>query len=315
MTSLAALSEAAEGLRPTFIVGAARSGTSFFYRNLLAQPDFSVTVPHQGDLLRESKLFRHLPAMERFGGEEPYDLWSFMARDEERYRTFCEAIAPHAAAFAGLKRRTTPTTKAAGFFVAEWDAVPVADVVRAYFGLAREARGCVRLVEKTPQHIFYADELVKAFPDCRMIYMRRHPVDVYASYVKREGLARRGRWGSVSPDAFAAIYRTQFEHVAGAAQRWPDHLLVIAYEDFVTEPHACLERVSAFVDVEIDPERVGREDAEAMASFTRNPVLFGEIVERTKQWDDFLTEEIAADLERSLDDIMVAWEYPSRLGS
>jgi Sulfotransferase family len=67
-------------------------------------------------------------------------------------------------------------------------------VLRSYF-FAWQARGCPRLVEKTPTNIRRLPKLARTFPAGRFLYIHRHPVDVFTSYRRR---------AAVDPDAAGA---------------------------------------------------------------------------------------------------------------
>jgi hypothetical protein len=101
----------------------------------------------------------------------------------------------------------------------------------------------------------YADQILSAYPDARMIHMLRDPRDRYAGSLQLwpGGKARAGgaaaRW----------LYTT------GLAQRnlkkHSGRYIVVRFEDLVAQPEKTLRTVCAFLDEKFDPRMLSMEGA------------------------------------------------------
>ena len=129
--------------RPVFIVGEARSGTSILYRTLQKHSSFR---PLRANLV-ETEIFSHLRRTFMFGPSYPGSLVRFMLDDEAAYREFLESIR--------IIRLISLLAVGVNFaFRDRSDVIWYANLnhllLRTYFFHAARARGCRRLVEKTP---------------------------------------------------------------------------------------------------------------------------------------------------------------------
>lgn len=113
--------------------------------------------------------------------------------------------------------------------MAEWD------------GLAAEA-GKSRWIEKTPPNIFQIARFLKMRPAARFILMLRDGRDVVCSLRYRVGYAnfsdRLDRW----------IY----DNLAGMPFWDHPQVMIVRYEDLVTEPHPTLQAICTFLGVTYD---------------------------------------------------------------
>lgn len=115
------------------------------------------------------------------------------------------------------------------------------------------------LVEKTPANDYYASWLFTYFPEAKLVQVVRDPRAVYASRQKR--LLRRYPEHTKS-------FRLVNEWNRSARQRFeyknqPERFLSVRYEDLVNDPRPVLERVCAFIGVDVaqlslTPTRAGR---------------------------------------------------------
>ena len=67
-------------------------------------------------------------------------------------------------------------------------------VLRSFYYFAGIAREPNRLVEKSPGNLSHSMKLILAFPNSKLLYIYRHPIDVYTSYVKRSIIEPNARW-------------------------------------------------------------------------------------------------------------------------
>jgi hypothetical protein len=72
-------------------------------------------------------------------------------------------------------------------------------------------RASQRVLEKTPRHVEHIDKLFHCFPKAQMLYIHRHPVDVYSSYVRRGQIDPKADWrGSLWRISARNTVATQF---------------------------------------------------------------------------------------------------------
>ncbi len=120
-----------------------------------------------------------------------------------------------------------------------------------------EMRGKRRVGAKFPLHYSYVDDLLRWFPDCKLIHTTRNPKAVYASqaskYAKNDynRLAR----GWIRFQQFVHI-NIQTSWTARVHQRLQDHpnYCLVRYEDVVGNPEEELRRICSFANLEFDAE-------------------------------------------------------------
>jgi hypothetical protein len=121
-------------------------------------------------------------------------------------------------------------------------------------------------LEKTPSHVFHAEEILRCIPKAKLIHITRDPRDVLASKKTRRATV----WDS---DRYSPEMRS-FKHLekaydpvldtlswksairAGqeAARQDPDRVYTIRYEDLVREPEKQVHKLSKFIGLEFQPQ-------------------------------------------------------------
>ncbi|HEX5017085.1 MAG TPA: sulfotransferase [Actinomycetes bacterium] len=305
MTSTDQLAQASERLRsasPVFIVGHPRSGTSMLFAALLGHPSFQTRAMD----LHESQIMRRLATAFAWNDTRPRQLLGFMLGNRDEYGAFL-AETEH------LRRSTLLTAPAAvplrgRIPLSVWKRQKLHLVVRSYFSHAWTARGCHRLVDKSPRHVPHIERLQVVSPNCKMLFIARHPVDTLASYRSRAKRDPNARWAHVSPKKFMKIYR---EGVGGALQarkRSDAALLITRYEDFTLAPTAEFERICTFLDepfVEGSLEGSTGTHLKARAS----SLLYGPVAMNKSHWKAEVDTATAQQVERELSDLMHLMEY------
>jgi hypothetical protein len=184
-------------------------------------------------------------------------------------------------------------------------------LVLTAFRYAAAARQAERLLEKTPNHALYLPEIAATFPDARVIWIHRHPVDVFASYRRRgeteieKGITTReeNRWLKVTPGVFCERHREFTNALRAAAGGGDLPLRLQSYEAFTADPAENFAGLCRFLDVPFtkDPVSGGSSDIED----PRDPLLSAPIRTETKDWAKYLSGEecrliegeLAADLD------------------
>lgn len=286
--------DAAKRGSPVFIVGGRRSGSSLLYRALQQHPSFRLERPH----LVESHVFGHVAQTHRFEIGKPPSLWTFMVFDEARYRDFLEQLR----AVRLLHRLTAPIGRRLSHRPATaWSFVNRHHVVaREYFARAWLARGCTRLVEKTPTNVPHAAKLVAAFPRAQLLYISRHPVETYASYRRRLSADPEATWARITVDEFCRYYETETHLLRRHVERGL-RLRLIRYEDLTRDPEPTMRSLLDFLGESFDPVTL---EPYARAATPWDPQLGGEISVPSGDWRRHLEPHEARLIEGRLADAL-----------
>lgn len=284
---------------PVFIVGAPRSGTTLLYRILQKHPAFAGRRVN----LAETHIIELLPRLFLFRRDHPKSLIRYMLGDHAAYEQFLRTILPLRVVNGAL----SPVNQVLRPQWAPWWWTRVnaaAPVLRSFFFYAREARGVDRIVEKTPKHWRYLNVLLHAFPRCRMLYVVRHPVDQFSSF-RRRAADERASWARMRVEVFCRRYSRSTTTAVRAAQNALP-LDILRYEDLTASPEETMTQVFATLDVPFVP---GALEGDASIKRRAEPLVVGPIVERTKDWREYLTESQAAEIEERLSPLMELFGY------
>ncbi len=286
---------------PVFIVGEARSGTSILYRTLQKHSSFRPRTPS----LVETDIFVHLRRTFMFGPRYPEALLRYMLGDRQAYDAFLHSIT--------AARVVSAVSAGVNFVVRDrlawlWYVNLNHLVLRSYFFHAARARGCRRLVEKTPTNWRYLDRLVGAFPRARLLYIHRHPIDVYASYRRRAAVDPHAGWADLAWQEFTVRYEASSRRILQWRVQGHRNLHLVRYEDFVREPALTFRGICEFLGEPFEPSAV-EEPAPDLARWRVDPHLWGTIVESTKRWQDYVEPTEAASIQRRLASTMQALGY------
>jgi hypothetical protein len=278
-----------------FIVGAPRSGSSILYRTLLKHPSFSV----EGDealQLAESAVLEALGSAPRWKAPRPPRLWLFFLRDEEGYGRFLDDVK----AITAGSEATHPEGKP------PW----AKDVLEVFVEHASEVRRCHRLVEKTPTHIDRAEWLLDSLPTARLLFVHRHPLETYTSYLRRAEVDQRATWAKLTIEEFAAVYRTHTRKAQHLAATHPDRFLTVGYERLTHHPRRELEGICEYLGETFSDDLL-QEANPNLGRSTNDPHLFGPITAKTKEWSDFVDTAVARLVEAKTREAADSWGYGS----
>lgn len=295
---LLGISREMRAARPVFIVGEARSGTSILYRTLMKHPSFR---SHHANLV-ETDILAHRRRVFMFGRSYPVSLRRYMLENERAYRSFLETIrVVRIVSALALPINFVFRRPAMWLFYVNLNHL----MLRAYFFYARRARGCQRLVEKTPTNTPHVAALSKTFPNGRLLYIHRHPVDVFSSYRRRGQADPHAEWArALTPDRFCRNYEESTNRVLDWVASGRRNLLMIPYEGFVGAPLEEFARLCEFLEEAFDPSAVEESDPHP-GRWRGDPHLWGEIVPITKRWQDYVSvpeaEFIQARLARTME--------------
>ncbi len=170
---------------------------------------------------------------------------------EHRARLDRMPLAPRAEWIARNMRVEEPDLAArVAEYLPRWAADhPQADALALYLEAMRfltKQAGASFWCQKGTSYIFMAREILRAIPDARLVYMVRNPYDVCASKKKRFPDRERIIGWAVSWNRGLSI-------ASALASAMPHRVMLVKYEEMVTDPASVGRTLSAFVGVPFDP--------------------------------------------------------------
>ena len=302
---------------PVLIVGAPRSGTSLLYRILQKHSSFKLHGS-TGDTevnLAESNVF-----------SKPYNLseankLNYLLDNREFYDKFLKTtqqIRQYQNLIAAQFIFSKLYRKEKFSFLRKiiWKITLSNSLTASFFYYAKQARGVKRILEKTPSAIYHLPEIKETFPQAKLLFIHRHPLDVFTSYKRRLETSKtlnlkplELRWLEITPERFCAEYESSITLALKEQNANPDHFLLIAYADLVNQSEKTIETVCQFLGEAYETECLVQDERQTQ-TWQIDPHLFGEIQKVTKNWQDFIDETEAQWLENRLQDVMIQISYP-----
>lgn len=304
---------------PVFIVGLPRTGTSLMYRTVQKSPDFRIKKLN----LSETRIFR--PKTSFITPDFHYPgLLNYIFNDKEIYSSFLQSIKKYTNK---LQRRNKTDdyniiikreehTKEKWKILAankltelKWKRSLKKKIIKEYFKFAQKCRQSKRIVEKTPHHYLNVHQIVWTFPDSRIIWMIRHPIDIITSSIKRSAIDKNyaNYW---NVDDFIKEFRGSFHRYNFYKQLFKDNLLLIKYEDFVNNPAGEFKKICDFIDETFTRDALIVKEQEVLPWKSPDLHIFSDIVKKTgKNWKDHLSLEDAGKIETALQDLMKKYNF------
>lgn len=106
------------------------------------------------------------------------------------------------------------------------------------------APGDQYFIDKTPRYHLVVDEIQRAFPQGRFVFLWRNPLAVVASIVNTWG---HGKWcaGRFGVDIYQGL-----ENLTAACSASKRRSLAVRYEDLVSDPEETLRRIFTYLELE-----------------------------------------------------------------
>ncbi|MXO84561.1 sulfotransferase [Altererythrobacter aurantiacus] len=264
--------------RPVVIVGPMRSGTTRLHR-----------------LLASDHRFNHLRSFETISPVPRPDFEEVLAGKKKDFRPVLAARIMNVARLANPRTLSIHPTgpyepeEELGLLVnsmwgmkheAQWqiptygrwceseDATPayeqMADLLRL-IGWSQQASSIRPWILKTPQHMLDLDALLNVFPDARVIFTHRDPHSVVGSAASLAWNQTIIYSDHVRPDVLGREWlrktRVQIERMQAARKRIPANRLIdVHYEDVDRDWRGTMDRIYAFLNMDIEPALGGMED-------------------------------------------------------
>jgi len=205
---------------PIFIIGRQHSGNTMLARCLGRAPEvYSVTgegqfFEHQaflGGMSSSGKMDSIISLVRQSGGDIPDE-----SRDEVR----------------GHMRSAIEKEKRGG---------TAGQMYAQCMEWVAQQKGATRWAQKATSYIFHVDEILECFPDARLLFLARNPLDLAAS------MKRRGGWGAVARMIYGwnKGVRLALRYADTQAERF----FVVRYEQFVEESRRKMADICEFCDL------------------------------------------------------------------
>lgn len=128
-------------------------------------------------------------------------------------------------------------------------------------------------VLKSPEHLWFLDDLRREFPGARVIWTHRDPAAAVASYAAQMSLPHRQHRGTTDPKLMGERVLSRFESGIARAERAsaafpPETIAHIRYEDLTNDPVAAIERAYRDLGLSVQPTHERR-----MREFLAGPQL------------------------------------------
>jgi omega-hydroxy-beta-dihydromenaquinone-9 sulfotransferase len=243
-----------------FIVGVSRSGTTLMRRILDKHSRIGIAT--------ENHYLGHLIAWE---GARHYFRRVGDLREDDNMRALVELI------YADGFQRRSRLREVSPYWRWLVGKVPRADiearllacdrteraVFEVFLRIYADRRGKAIMGEKTPAHLAYVGTLLEWFPDARVIHCMRDPRAVYVSEMRRRSehaVTLPYRWLVHLPLLMSSFVLLQVTWAWAAAvgrhreleRRYPGRYRMVRFEELVAAPEATLERLCAFLGVDLE---------------------------------------------------------------
>jgi hypothetical protein len=300
---------------PVFIVGPGRSGTSLLYRILQKHPVFEPQNCAVRVDLTESQVFSAPESIcdkERTPGVGAY---SYMLFDDSLFSEFTSSF--YWTVRWQRMLGTSILSRGHNIFASRlsfngglrklfWRLYRGPTTVRRFFETARKARGVERILEKTPQHLQRIPEIKYTYPECRIVGITRHPIDVFTSHRRRYQAERRTgasgdqvEWLNITVEQFCERFAVYEDIIRHENSRNDGGFIWVRYEDLTTSPQKTLQRILLFLGEDYEEKCVVKDETNQLY-WEIDPYLFDEIYTKTKDWRVFIEQDEAEYIETTL---------------
>lgn len=242
----------AEQHPPFFIVGSARSGTTFLRLTLNAHPE--VAVPPESRFITELR-----------GGRDEVEPAAFLRSlaAHKRFEAWELPIEAVADEFEGLR------------------VVPYADAIAAAYRAYAKRRGKHRWGDKTPRYVLNIPELAELFPESRFIHLIRDGRDVALSYADVP-------FGPKNVAKAAELWANRVaKGLRDGRSLERGRYIEVLYTDLVSENEREVREICAFIGVGFDPVMLDPQQTQkgALARAEKyNPHVTEQPIRRVRSW-------------------------------
>jgi len=256
---------------PVVIVGLPRTGTTFLHRLLAQDPGtrtlrafelLSPVPPGWGDketpdlrlanLRRISQVRRQLllsphgrivaRSVHHWEADAPEECWPLL------HNSFCSVIF----AMHGVGEEYAQ-------WLLEHDITAAYRYYRLQLQILTAGQSVSRLVVKHPGHLGHLDELLRVFPNARIVWPHRNPVDVVPSTCGLGMVMLSTRTAAIvpsryGPEALKGLVHSASKGIDARRRHRPEQFLDVDYRELAAHPIATARRVHEFLGWQTGPE-------------------------------------------------------------
>jgi hypothetical protein len=216
---------------PVFVLGCVRSGTTLLYHMLLSSGDFAIyrTESHALNLLEP----RFGDLSRKRNRERLMDAW----KESKLYKVSgLDAVQ--------IRSKVMAECRNGG------------DFLRIVMEEIARQQGVRRWAECTPEHVLYLDRIKETIPEALIVHIIRDGRDVALS-ADRQHYVRRLPWDKKATVMVSGLYWNWMVNIGRRHGRTlGDDYMEVHFEDLVTKPQDTLARLGAFIDHDLNYERI-----------------------------------------------------------
>jgi hypothetical protein len=218
---------------PVFVMGCHRSGTNLLYDMLLSAGGFAI---YRGSLPVYETLVPRFGSLEHRGNRQR--LVATWLRSKSFRRTGLEADS--------LSSIIMNECHDGG------------DLIRVVMNAVAESQGVPRWTSYDPDNVLHIERLKASIPNALFLHIIRDGRDIALSLKKMGGFTPLpwDRDESKSLVATALYWEWMVRNGRKNGSQFPSDYLEIHYEDLITNPREVLEHVGAFLDHDLDYDRI-----------------------------------------------------------
>lgn len=108
------------------------------------------------------------------------------------------------------------------------------------------------LINKNPDYIFYADELMSVYPNAKILACIRDPRSVVLSHKQNKGKNDFSQYMGDSIAAVSYFWQVCNQAILALQQKYPQQIMLVLYEDLVNNKERLLQDICRFLDIGFD---------------------------------------------------------------
>jgi hypothetical protein len=304
-----------------FIVGLPRTGTSIMYRTIQKLPNFQSIKLN----LMETKIFmKDIP----FNTTDLYypSLLGYFYHNREFYEEFLSSVKKYTNKLRGRRKNEdysinmkSPKGAFNKFKIfsgnklveLKWKPGCKNKIIKQFFTYAKKIRQSKRIVEKTPHHYKHVHQILWTFPNSRIIWMIRHPLDIITSSIKRSQSDEKYKnyWNT---ENFIEEFKGSFHRYDFYKRLFKGNIMLIKYEDFVNDPVNQLKQICSFLNETFSEDSLTLKNQEIPKWKPYSPFIFSNIVNKTdRNWKEYISMKDAKKIETALQYLMRKYNFNS----
>lgn len=250
---------------PIFVVGLPRTGTSLVQRLIAQDPERRGLMTYEllSPVPPDAPSWRHDLKRRGYGMLSSIVYRAFTPELSKIHYTSSTSLEEcwmlFMPSYAVLNADYVLPTPAFGDWLLQRDMQGPYERYRQQLEILQVATPEKKLVLKSPEHLWFLPQLLRTFPDARIIWTHRDPAKAVPSYSAQISLLARQHRGAVDPHAIGQRVLSRFEQgtelARAACQAHPEAQIAhLDYRQLVEDPISALDSCYEKLGLEISPE-------------------------------------------------------------